>query len=189
MLACLMTGSNPGALAQSSMPGMDTSAPSAAPGKVSQSGAISALTVLSGKTFDRAFLSLMIPHHQAALEMARAVRPVSKDAAVKRWASSIIASQQAEIGTMTALLRSRGGQDAKLAAIDGMQGMAATVRRARDPDTAFVQGMLPHHSSAIDMANLALRKSADPAVLKLAQNIVLAQAKEMYGFRIWLLKN
>jgi len=147
------------------------------------------LSKLSNKAFDQAFLSMMIPHHQAALEMARAVLPTTKDATVKRWAQSIITSQQAEIGTMTALLKSLGGANPKMTAMmDGMKGMGGMVKAAKNPDIAFVQGMLPHHSSAIDMANVALQKSADPTVLKLAQNIVLAQAKEMYEFRTWILK-
>ena len=185
-----------GALAQNSMPGMDMSTPSASsssmPGMTMSTGSTdttATLTKLSGKAFDRAFLSMMIPHHQAALDMARAVLPTTKDAQVRRWAQGIIASQQAEIMTMTALLRPLGGADAKMGAMmDGMKGMGGMVKAAKTPDLAFVQGMVPHHSSAIDMANVALQRSADPKVLKLAQNIVVAQAKEMYEFRTWLLK-
>ena len=147
------------------------------------------LEKLSGKTFDRAFLSMMIPHHQAALDMSRAVLPSSKDAQVKTWANAIIKSQQAEIGTMTALLKPLGGSVSKMAAMmDGMKNMGRMVKTAKNPDVAFVQGMLPHHSSAIDMAKVALQRSSDPKVLKIAQDIVLAQAKEMYDFRSWLLK-
>ena len=147
------------------------------------------LEKLSGKAFDRAFLSMMIPHHQAALDMARAVLPVSRDAQVRTWANSIIKSQQAEIGTMTALLKPLGGSEPKMAAMmDGMKGMGQMVKTAKNPDVAFVQDMLPHHSSAIDMANVALQRSSDPRVLSIAQDIVLAQAKEMYDFRTWLLK-
>ncbi|WP_293914427.1 DUF305 domain-containing protein [Deinococcus sp.] len=183
------------AFAQNSMPGMDMSTPSASssmPGMTMSTGSMdttATLSKLSGKAFDRAFLSMMIPHHQAALDMARAILPTTKDAQVKRWAQGIISSQQAEITTMTALLKPLGGADPKMMAMmDGMKGMGTMVKAAKNPDLAFVQGMVPHHSSAIDMANVALQKSADPKVLKLAQNIVVAQAKEMYEFRTWLLK-
>ena len=121
--------------------------------------------------------------------MAQAVLPVSKDAKVKTWASAIIKSQQAEIETMTALLRPLGSSDPRMAAMmDPMKGMGQMVKTAKNPDVAFVQGMLPHHSSAIDMANVALQRSSDPKVLKIAQDIVLAQAREMYSFRTWLLR-
>jgi uncharacterized protein (DUF305 family) len=182
------------AFAQTAMPGMDMSTPKAAasssmPSMNMGKMATASLEKLSGKVFDRAFLSMMIPHHQAALDMAKAVLPLSKDAQVQTWASGIVKSQQAEISTMTALLRPLGGSEAKKAAMmDGMKGMGQVVKNAKNPETKFVQDMLPHHSSAIDMANLALQRSSDPQVLKLAQDIVLAQAKEMYGFRTWLLK-
>ena len=194
------------ALAQNTMPGMDMSKPAktgtSMPGTnmsgmtigamdMSRMSAMStaSLEKLSGKAFDRAFLSMMIPHHQAALDMAKAVLPVSKDAQVKTWASAIIKSQQAEITTMTALLKPLGGPDPKMAAMmDPMKGMGQMVKSAKNPDLAFVQGMLPHHSSAIDMAKVALQRSSDPKVLSIARDIVLAQAKEMYDFRAWLLK-
>jgi len=66
--------------------------------------------------------------------------------------------------------------------------MGMTVKNAKDPDIAFVQGMLPHPSSAIDMAKVALQGRSDLKVLSVAQDIVLAQAKAMYEFRPWLLK-
>ncbi|MGY2897139.1 DUF305 domain-containing protein [Deinococcus sp. UYEF24] len=185
--------------AGTSMPGMDMSKSAAGTGMGMNTNsmdmskmsamATTGLEKLSGKAFDRAFLSMMIPHHQAALDMAKAVLPVSKDTQVKSWATAIIKSQQAEITTMTALLKPLGGSDPKMAAMmDGMKGMGVMVKSAKNPDLAFVQGMLPHHSSAIDMAKVALQRSSDPKVLSIAQDIVLAQAKEMYDFRTWLLK-
>jgi uncharacterized protein (DUF305 family) len=173
-------------LAQNTMPGMET------PGMASSmsgADATAALNRLSGKAFDRAFLSMMIPHHQAALAMSKAVLPLSRDAQVKGWAQSIVNLQQAEINVMTALLKPLGGPDTTMAAMmDPMKRMAQSVGAAKNPDQAFVQDMTPHHASAISMASLALQKSSSPAVLKLAQNIVLAQARELYEFRTWLLK-
>ena len=194
------------ALAQSTMPGMDMSKPAktgnSMPGTNMSGMSIGAMDVsrmsakstaslekLSGKAFDHAFLSMMIPHHQAALDMAKAVLPVSKDAQVKTWATAIIKSQQAEIGTMTALLKPLSGSDPRMAAMmNVMKSMGQMVKSAKNPDIAFVQGMLPHHDSAIDMAKVALQRSSDPKVLSIAQDIVLAQAREMYDFRTWLLK-
>ena len=187
------------ALAQSSKPGMDMSKPGTMSATMSDmnstdtarmsAAATASLEKLSGKAFDRAFLSMMIPHHQAALDMAKAVLPVSKDAQVKTWAGNIVKAQQAEIITMTALLKPLGGSDPRMTAMmDPMKSMGMMVKSAKNPDAAFVQGMLPHHSSAIDMAKVALQRSSSPRVLSLAQGIVLAQAKEMYDFRTWLLK-
>jgi uncharacterized protein (DUF305 family) len=190
------------ALAQSNMPGMKTNTPShdmstmsapTTPGMMgmdmnSMTSAMNSLTKLTGRSFDRAFLSMMVPHHMAAVAMSKAVLPVSQDEQVKGWANAIITSQQEEITTMNALLRPYGGPNITLRALmqKSMGGMAGMVKVAKDPDLAFVQGMLPHHSSAIDMAKLALGKSTDAQVLKLSRDIVVAQAGEMYDFQIWL---
>lgn len=186
--AVLLTGI---ALAQGSMGGMDHSQMSSS----SMSGMtmqmdMSGLEKLQGKAFDRAFLSMMIPHHQAAVDMSRAVLPLSKDATVKTWANTIIKDQNREIAQMNTLLKTYGGSNASMANMmkSSMSGMADAVKKARNPDVGFVQGMLPHHSSAIDMAQIALEKSSDTRVLKLARDIVTAQAGEMYDFRLWLNK-
>lgn len=184
------------ALAQGSMGGMDHSSmgstPKAAnasmPGMAMGQMDMSGMMKLNGKAFDRAFLSMMVPHHQAALDMARAVLPLSKDATVKTWANQIIKDQTREINTMNTLLKTYGGKDAAMAAsmIKGMAGMGEMVKKAKNADVAFVQGMLPHHASAIEMANMALQQATNDKVLLLSRDIVTAQAKEMYSFRGWL---
>jgi len=156
----------------------------------SMSSAMDSLSKLTGKSFDRAFLSMMIPHHTAAVAMSKAVLPVSKDEQVKGWANAIITSQQEEIIMMNIMLKPYGGPNTTLMALmqKSMGGMAGMVKMAKDPDLAFVQGMLPHHSSAIDMAKMALGRSRDAQVLKLSRDIVVAQAGEMYDFQTWLSK-
>ena len=156
----------------------------------SMNAATKGLEKLTGKAFDRAFLSMMIPHHQAALEMSKADLARNSDLQVRTWANNIISSQQAEIDAMQALLVPLGGPNTAMMRTvqQGMGSMSGRIAQNQNPDVAFVQGMLPHHSSAIDMAKLALEKSQNPAVLKLARDIVVAQAGEMYAFRTWLLK-
>jgi uncharacterized protein (DUF305 family) len=50
------------------------------------------------------FLAMMIPHHQGAVDMARAVLRHGEDPLTRRLAEDIIAGQQAEIAAMTARL-------------------------------------------------------------------------------------
>ena len=180
------------ALAQMDMPGMDhsTTPMSGSSMNMSTGMGMSDLGKLSGRAFDRAFLSMMIPHHQAAIDMSKAVLVVSKDATVQMWAKAINADQQKEIGQMNALLRGYGGSDTKMATLmtSGMKGMGAMVKMSKTPDRTFVQDMILHHASAIDMASMALQKSGNVNVLKLARDIVTAQAGETYDFQIWLMK-
>ena len=53
---------------------------------------------------DVAFVRTMIPHHQGAIDMAKAVLAHGKDEQVKAWANQIIQSQEAEIAEMQAWL-------------------------------------------------------------------------------------
>jgi uncharacterized protein (DUF305 family) len=65
---------------------------------------------------------------------------------------------------------------------------AAMGRIDRDPDVAFVQGMIPHHQGAIDMAEIVLKHGKDPETRKLAGEIIAAQRAEIAQMRAWLEK-
>lgn len=166
------------------MPGMSM------PGMTHTTQESNSLAKLSGKVFDRAFLSMMVAHHQGAIDMSKAVLNNVKDAQVKTWTRDIIRAQQKEISDMTTWLGTLGGVDKAWQAgmTKEMDGMLAALKANKDTDAGFVSGMLPHHASAIEMATLALQKSSDARVTKLAREIIRTQADEMYLYRQWLIK-
>ena len=56
----------------------------------------------------------------------------------------------------------------------------------REPfDEAFIDAMIPHHQSAIEMAKVANEKSKNPRIRELAGNIVSAQKREIEQMRRW----
>jgi uncharacterized protein (DUF305 family) len=55
-----------------------------------------------------------------------------------------------------------------------------------DADVTFAAGMIPHHQSAIEMAQLAEGRAADPRVLDLAARIEAAQGPEIEILSGWL---
>lgn len=67
------------------------------------------------------------------------------------------------------------------------QGM--NVALTGDPDADFARLMIPHHQSAIEMAQVALREGKDPQIRALAQEVVEAQEREIATLRDWLAKN
>jgi len=58
---------------------------------------------------DRDFVTMMIPHHQGAIDMARAILLYGKDEQLKRLAQEIIADQQNEVQLMQLWLSKRSG--------------------------------------------------------------------------------
>lgn len=54
----------------------------------------------TAESFDRAFIDMMVPHHQGAIRMARAVLAKGESAEVRKLAEAIIDAQSREIGKM-----------------------------------------------------------------------------------------
>lgn len=67
-----------------------------------------------------------------------------------------------------------------------MKEMAAPL--TGKPDLDFVQGMMPHHQGAIDMAQVVLQFGKDSEVKNLAQNVIKAQEGEIAFMKGWLAK-
>src|SRR5215471_15524768 len=60
------------------------------------------------------FVKMMIPHHQAAIDMARTQLLSGKDPQLRRLAQEIITDQQSEIELMTLWLNQRGANTTDL---------------------------------------------------------------------------
>ena len=56
-------------------------------------------------------------------------------------------------------------------------------------DADFVRGMILHHQGAIDMAKTVLAFGKDPAIRKLAEDVIKAQESEVALMKDWLSKN
>lgn len=58
-----------------------------------------------------------------------------------------------------------------------------------NPDTDFVSGMIPHHQGAIDMAKVVLQFGKNEQTKKWANEIIVAQEREIAEMREWLVRN
>jgi hypothetical protein len=66
------------------------------------------MDVVPSGDVDRDFMRMMIPHHQGAIDMARALLKYGRDEKLKRLAQSIVVEQAQEIIYMHTLLDPRG---------------------------------------------------------------------------------
>jgi uncharacterized protein (DUF305 family) len=71
-----------------------------------------ALVKRSGDS-DADFVKLMLPHHQAAIDMAKAQLMYGKDPQMRRLAQEIITDQQSEIELMQLWLKQREAPSSK----------------------------------------------------------------------------
>ncbi len=52
-------------------------------------------------------------------------------------------------------------------------------------DKAFLEGMIPHHQGAIDMANLVLNNAKHEEIKQMARDIISAQQREIDMMKQW----
>ncbi len=146
-----------------------------------------------GLQLDQAFLVMMIPHHEGAVEMSKYILEKGKDIQVREWADNIRKNEEEEIRLMKSLLKETGadslvGQGYMMAdeMDEMMQGLLKT---STEPDKAFLEQMIPHHAQAIMMGVQVLQTGTDLRILKLAEKIIQTQSGEILLFRQWLARH
>ena len=72
-----------------------------------------------------------------------------------------------------------------MTAMDVMSRAMAAAPVTGNPDHDFVAMMIPHHQGAVAMAQFELAHGTDPAMRKLAQDVVASQKKEIADMKAW----
>jgi uncharacterized protein (DUF305 family) len=142
-----------------------------------------------GEYSDAAFLDAMVPHHEGAVEMAKVALKNAEHEKTRSLAQNIIDSQRAEINDLEEVRDDLGGPVMKMSGEDrSMMGMMKDPQQLAEEnpfDRAFIDHMIPHHESAIAMAEVALHKSENPEIKDLAEDIVSAQGREIAQMKQW----
>lgn len=158
---------------------------------------------------DVVFATMMIPHHQGAIEMSDLALAQASSPQVKDLAGRIKAAQGPEIELMQGWLdqwdaampmasadedtghgmghgatpqTSGTADDVGLGAMMSMSESDMTALRAATGaafDTLFLQQMIAHHQGAIDMAGVETARGENPQALALAAAIATGQASEI----------
>ena len=162
---------------------------------VSAPDTTAAATTASFNDDDVMFAQMMIPHHEQAIEMSDiALDPtVGASDAVRQLATRIKGAQDPEIEMMTGMLTGWGKSTEMDMSMDHgsmMDGMltaeeldALGVLRGAEFDRAWMEAMIKHHEGALAMAKDVLEGGTDPAVRKLAEEIVSGQQAEIDEMR------
>jgi uncharacterized protein (DUF305 family) len=144
-----------------------------------------------GRYSDRAFIDAMVPHHQGAVEMAEVALDNAEHREIRDLAEDVVTAQEAEIEHLRNIKEEEYGTSEVPSGMDQQQmdamGMTDPEELAerRPFDRAFIDAMIPHHESAIAMANAALKGSDNPEIREIARAIVEAQEKEISQMEAW----
>ena len=153
---------------------------------------------------DADFMTHMIHHHAQALVMAQMVPTHTETSSLQVLAGRIINAQNDEIALMQTWLRERGlpvpdpahmnhGPHGQHMAMAGMltpeQIQRLDAARGAEFDRLFLQGMIQHHSGAIEMVNELFSQhgaAQGDAIFKIASDINVDQETEIDRMRLML---
>ena len=156
--------------------------------------------------FDLDFANMMIPHHQSAVDMAEQYIPKAKDEKIKSMAQNIINAQKKEIEELRTMITSHkpttekkeehsasghdaGGHSELMDAMNKMMEEMKSMKMTGDADKDFVTMMIPHHKSAVDMAENEISHGKNVQMKQFAQKVIDDQSKEISEFQSWLNNN
>lgn len=140
---------------------------------------------------DEMFVTMMIPHHEQAVEMSdMLLSKPDPDPRVADLAQRIKDAQGPEIETMKEWLDNWGvDYDESMSGMDmgdmGSMGMSEEDMQAlesatgAEADRLFLEQMIVHHRGAISMAETALDSGQNADVLDLANQIIADQTAEI----------
>jgi uncharacterized protein (DUF305 family) len=154
------------------------------------------MAAVNGEEYDRLFLANMIAHHQGAIDMANLAPVNAKHQELKDLAKNIVTAQTGEISNMTAWQNmwnypASSGTGMMDHSAMGMEDTNAGMMNAlKDKtgdafDKAFMEQMIMHHQSAIDMAASGKANAQHQEVRDLTAAIITAQTKEIKEMHRW----
>jgi uncharacterized protein (DUF305 family) len=142
------------------------------------------------------FATLMIDHHQGAIEMAKVQVQKGKNEQLKAMAQNMIDAQSREINAMQNILaglkrdslKKSDGHDHLGDAMREMMTKMRGMKMTGDIDQDFAAIMIPHHESAIKMAENQISHGSNFELKKLSQKMMEDQRKEIEQLRKFVAK-
>jgi uncharacterized protein (DUF305 family) len=141
--------------------------------------------IVDGEYSDERFIDMMAAHHQMAIDMAKVAQQNAQLPEIRRIADDVVSTQQAEIEQLSSIKEEEfGSSEVPLMMNPEEPSMYAMTMpdelTQKEPfDLAFIDSMIPHHASAIEMASTALLQSDNSKIKLLAKGVIDAQSMEI----------
>jgi uncharacterized protein (DUF305 family) len=145
-----------------------------------------AVVPAEGQPYDAAFIDSMIVHHEGAIVMANQALAQAERPELRELATAIVDGQAAEIAQMQAWRSAWFPELPETTGMDMAMGPMEVAEGAAPFDQRFIQAMIPHHESAVVMAQDALQQAERQEIKELAQAIITAQEAEIAQMKQWL---
>ncbi|MEI6481303.1 MAG: DUF305 domain-containing protein [Candidatus Saccharibacteria bacterium] len=151
---------------------------------------------LKGDDYDRMFVANMIEHHKGAVDMAKLALTSASRSEIKTLATAIISDQTSEINNMTTWQKDWGYPSSSgemmmdhssMGMMDSNDGMMKELngKTGEAFDKAFLEQMIMHHQSAINMAAPGASNAKHQEIKDLTAAIISAQTKEITQMKQW----
>lgn len=181
---------------KAAQPAQPATTPSATEQADKSSSTYKQYTAMTGELYDRNFIANMIAHHQGAVDMAKLAVTNAKHKELVDMAHNIISAQEKEINDMTAWQKEWGYPSTSaddmmdhsaMGMMESTGNMMAQLdgKTGDDFDKAFLEQMIMHHQSAIDMAASGKDNASRQELKDLTVAIVDAQTKEIQQMEQW----
>lgn len=153
----------------------------------SNSAMMEKLEQVSGDKFEVLYLKHMISHHHDAVMMANLVPTHTKRPELIKIAVNIVTAQEKEIATMKTWLRDWHKSEPEKMVDMTMHGELTQLEAAKDApfDDMFLNMMIEHHKSAVQMSMMAKQKKARPELIKFSEKIIKDQTAEIKQMETW----
>lgn len=147
--------------------------------------------------FDCDFATLMINHHQGAILMSEEEIKNGKNPEIRELAQKIITNQNHEIEKMHTIVNNfktvvaKDSVDVESRLKTQMTEMMKNMHQVKltgNTDQDFVMMMIPHHESAVKMAQEELKYGKHQELIDMAKQMINDQSKEIDVFKEWLAK-
>lgn len=146
--------------------------------------------------FDHDFASMMVEHHQGAIDMSQMLLKSGKDEKLKEMTKKGVSMQKESQKELRALISKHKMESSKnnsdhneiMEAMEKMMMEMKSMKMSGNMDKDFAMMMMMHHKSGIDMANDELSHGKAAELKQIAQNMIDEQKKETKQLQDWLTK-